>query len=333
MRVLTGDITRVLFFKAVDATDLKTPETGLSSFTVYRMRGTGAAAVMTTPTVTELDATNAPGIYKLLLDEDMVITAGKFEENMLFHITHASMAPVEREIELFRPPGFLRRMTAAAGSTGSVTLDGAGTTTEGAPGNFIEVVGGTGIGQSAIIATYTSGTKVATFVTNVGVALDATSIIDVYTSPPTIALTDVASDADMQTALTALANTPGLVWEEILASHLTSGSVGVNLFNLVTGMTALLNTNQVYQKNVAAPGFEFGMIDATTGLGATGKTVTVLVNKDSGAFGAPVGAVTEISNGMYKVSLSATEMNGDEIGFVANAAGCKTTLAKIKTQS
>lgn len=117
MRIPSGVTDQVIYFVAVDATDLKTRETGLSSFTVYRSRDGGTATAMTTPTVTELSAANMPGVYKLLLDEDMTITAGNDSEEMCFHITQASMAPVTRTIELYRP-----KIT--AGNTLGVASDG-----------------------------------------------------------------------------------------------------------------------------------------------------------------------------------------------------------------
>lgn len=104
MRIATGVTDQVIYFVAVDSTDLKTRETGLSTFTVYRDRNGAGAAAMTTPTVAEVDGSNMPGVYKLLLDEDMTIGSGNNTEAMVFHITQASMAPVTLEIELFRPP-------------------------------------------------------------------------------------------------------------------------------------------------------------------------------------------------------------------------------------
>lgn len=118
MRIPSGTTDQVIYFVAVDATDFTTRETGLSSFTVYRDRNGAGAAAMTTPTVGEVDATNMPGVYKLLLDEDMTIGAGNDSEEMVFHITHAGMAPVTRTIELYRP-----KIT--AGNTLDVTATGA----------------------------------------------------------------------------------------------------------------------------------------------------------------------------------------------------------------
>ena len=104
MRIPSGSTDRFVYFVAVDATDLKTRETGLSSFAVrYSLQG-GASAAMTTPTVNETDVTNMPGVYELLIDESGMTTlaAGHDTEELCLHITQASMAPVTRVIEIFR---------------------------------------------------------------------------------------------------------------------------------------------------------------------------------------------------------------------------------------
>lgn len=103
MRIPSGVTDQFIYFVAVDATDFTTRETGLSSFTVYRSRNGGAATAMTTPTINETSAANMPGVYELLLDEDMTIDAGDDTQEMCFHITHTGMAPVSRVIELYRP--------------------------------------------------------------------------------------------------------------------------------------------------------------------------------------------------------------------------------------
>jgi len=118
MRIPSGVTDQYIYFVAVDATDYASRETGLSSFTVYRSRNGAAAAAMTTPTINETDATNMPGVYELLLDEDMTIGAGNDSEEIVYHITHAGMAPVTRTIELYRP-----KLT--IGNTLDVTATGA----------------------------------------------------------------------------------------------------------------------------------------------------------------------------------------------------------------
>lgn len=115
MRVESGVTTRYIYFVAEDAGGDRV--TGLSSFTVYRSRNGGTAAAMTTPTINETDSSNMPGVYELLLDEDMTIGSGNDSEEMVFHITATGMEPVTRSIELYRP-----KIT--AGNTLGVESDG-----------------------------------------------------------------------------------------------------------------------------------------------------------------------------------------------------------------
>ena len=102
MRIPSGVTDQYIYFVALDATDLKTRETGLSGFTVYRSRNGAAAAAYTTPTVNETDVTNMPGVYELLLDEDMTIDSGDDSQEVCLHITKTGMAPVTRTFELYR---------------------------------------------------------------------------------------------------------------------------------------------------------------------------------------------------------------------------------------
>jgi hypothetical protein len=103
MRIPSGVVDQYIYFVAVDATDYVSRETGLSSFTVYRSRNGGAAAAYTTPTINETSSANMPGVYELLLDEDMTIDSGDDSQEIVLHITHAGMAPVTRTFELYRP--------------------------------------------------------------------------------------------------------------------------------------------------------------------------------------------------------------------------------------
>lgn len=159
MRIPSGVTDQYIYFVAVDATDLKTRETGLTSFTVYRSRNGGAAAAFTTPTINETDATNMPGVYELLLDEDMTIDAGDDSQEMVFHITQASMAPVTRVIELYRP-----KLT--AGQTLTVTASRAETSVQSIAANAITA---TAIATGAI----TSGKFAASAINAAAIATDA----------------------------------------------------------------------------------------------------------------------------------------------------------------
>jgi len=96
--ILSGVADQYTYFVAVDSTDFTTRETGLSSFTVYRSRNGAAAAAFTTPTINETSSANMPGVYELLLDEDMTLDSGDDVQHMALHITATGMAPVTKEI-------------------------------------------------------------------------------------------------------------------------------------------------------------------------------------------------------------------------------------------
>jgi hypothetical protein len=120
MRIPTGTVDQYIYFVAVDATDYVTRETGLSSFTVYRSRNGAAAAAYTTPTINETSLANMPGVYELLLDEDMDLGAGNDSEEVCLHITHAGMAPVTLTFELYRTNLTAVRGTPVTGSGSEV---------------------------------------------------------------------------------------------------------------------------------------------------------------------------------------------------------------------
>jgi len=124
MRIPSGVTDQYIYFVALDATDLKTRETGLSSFTVYRSRNGGAAAAYTTPTINETDSTNMPGVYELLLDEDMTIDSGDDSQEVCLHITHSGMAPVTRTFELYRPKATAGETLTVSSGTGNAQVKG-----------------------------------------------------------------------------------------------------------------------------------------------------------------------------------------------------------------
>lgn len=138
MRIPSGKTDQLIYFVALDSTDLKTRKTGLTTFTVYRSRNGGTATVYTTPTIAELSASNMPGVYSFAIDEDTTIASTSDSEEYCVHITQASMAPVTRTIELYRrdttsgktavvdAAGLIDANMVKAGPTGSGTAQTAG---------------------------------------------------------------------------------------------------------------------------------------------------------------------------------------------------------------
>lgn len=83
---------------------------------------------------------------------------------------------------------------------------------------------------------------------------------------------------------------------------------------------------EIDQNQTAAP-LMFLMIDSADHLaGKTGLSPTVTISKNGAAFGAPAGAVTEISVGWYKVAGNATDANTlGPLALHATSAGADPT--------
>jgi len=96
MRIAAGDVSRHLYFVAVDAADLKTRRTSLTHPAVWYSRDGGAKTVLSNPLPEHL----ADGVFKLALDQaGMVAAAGDCCE-LVLHITADEMAPVTRVVEI-----------------------------------------------------------------------------------------------------------------------------------------------------------------------------------------------------------------------------------------
>lgn len=115
---------------------------------------------------------------------------------------------------------------------------------------------------------------------------------------------------------------------------LTGGTVdGVSVVGEVIGQFALVAPYQV-AKNTALAGFMVFMRDATNpAAGKTGLTVTATRSIDGAAFAACANAVSEVSNGWYKIDLAAADLNGGTIALNFAATGAVTSVSTIITQT
>lgn len=94
------------------------------------------------------------------------------------------------------------------------------------------------------------------------------------------------------------------------------------------------NLPEGIQKNTALSNFEFVMIDSSDHVsGKTGLTVTAQRSIDGGAFAACANSVNEVSAGVYKINLSAADLNGDVVTLKFTATGADTTWITVKTES
>lgn len=105
-----------------------------------------------------------------------------------------------------------------------------------------------------------------------------------------------------------------------------------NSAGLVTVASAVSLTSNIKQ-NQALASFSFLMTDSTNHAPAAGLTVTVTRSIDGGAFAAgTLSAVTEVSDGLYKVSFAAADLNGKVVVLKAVATGADMTVERLVTQ-
>lgn len=104
-------------------------------------------------------------------------------------------------------------------------------------------------------------------------------------------------------------------------TQISGSAVSTSTAQLGVNVVTVADAYVPVKKNVAVTKFPFYMELTATGP-ATGKTVTVQVSKDGGAFSTVSDTVTEISGGWYEVDLSATELNADTVAFKATATAC-----------
>jgi hypothetical protein len=94
-----------------------------------------------------------------------------------------------------------------------------------------------------------------------------------------------------------------------------------------------LTTTSGVKKNTALSAFEFFMRDSTDHVsGKTGVDTTNERSIDGGAFAACTNAETEVANGIYKIDLSAADLNGTVITFKFTGTGADPTFITIKTE-
>ena len=100
MRLKGGDVSRVVHFVAVDAVDLYTRETSLTSTAVWYDIDGGGKTDMTTPTATHI----GNGVFKLAIDEAGMVTLPTAidEVSLVLHITADEMDAVTMIIEVYR---------------------------------------------------------------------------------------------------------------------------------------------------------------------------------------------------------------------------------------
>jgi hypothetical protein len=101
MRIVSGSTTESVYFVAFSTADHLTRITGLTSFSVF-CSVDGSTGSTHGITVTEINSTQMPGVYRALIADSTITTiTGIDSRELCIHIT-SSMDPVTRTVELYR---------------------------------------------------------------------------------------------------------------------------------------------------------------------------------------------------------------------------------------
>lgn len=168
-------------------------------------------------------------------------------------------------------------------------------------------------------------------------AIDATAIADNAIDAGAIAA-DAITAAKIAAGAIDAATFAADVDAEILsylvddATRIDASALNTASATTVPAISTAVAALQTYPKNVAIAAFMFYMED-TDGVALTGATVSCFISKDGGAFAATgTHTATEVSHGWYKVAMTQTEANCDELAFRATATGARTCNLKMRMQ-
>lgn len=88
----------------------------------------------------------------------------------------------------------------------------------------------------------------------------------------------------------------------------------------------------VIRKNVALSNFTFLLVSSTDHVtGVTGATVTATRSIDGASFASCTNSVSEVANGVYKIDLSASDLNGTLITLKFTATGADPRIITLIT--
>lgn len=357
----------------VDVADGATPETGvtLSGADQAEILKEGSGATVDVAGATWAAITGADGWYNFSLTTSHTDTLGGLTlvvqdvSVCLPVFVRAVVVPANVYDSLVLGTDFLRidpgvthSGTAQAGGANSITFAvGASSTNDFYNYGFVEITGGTGAGQGAFVQDYDGSSKVATVDRNWVVQPDNTSTYDFTPGSEGLTAAEVRAEMDANSTQFAKLGTPAVsLAADIAAADAVADAIKAKTDNLpsdpadasvVAGLIAaaeakidiidsnvdtILAATEVYKKNTAVTAFMVPIL-ATDGSPGTSLTISGEISKDGGSFAALTNAVAEVGSGWYKVNLTATEMNADEIAFAFTGTGARQRNIKIRTQS
>lgn len=122
--------------------------------------------------------------------------------------------------------------------------------------------------------------------------------------------------------------------DAVIASGVNQAIVHLGFTNVFEESLRIeIDSLEGIQKNVALSNFEFPMMLASDHVTlATGLTITSQVSKDGGVFAATDNSASEVgSTGIYKINLSASDLDADILTLKFTAATADARVITIKT--
>lgn len=252
----------------------------------------------------------------------------------------------------------VRSNTCQSGSTSTtIKLDASASSTD----DFykyqtVTITGGTGAGQSAIIDSYVGSTKVATVNKTWATTPNATSTFCILRESELQSSGSVSLGTNAPSGwINEAAFATGAITSNVLATNAASEVASAVRTELTTELglidsaisgipsaatisstvwsetTRTLSNPAGLQKNTAVSNFNFVLVDSSDNP-VTGATVTSERSIDGGSFASCTNSASEIGSGVYKINLSASDLNGDVVTLKFTATGAKSRLITIFTE-
>lgn len=280
-----------------------------------------------TNSASEIDATNAPGAYKLTLTTDECTCntgtlAGKSSTanvsivpiSISFEQLPTVAAGATNGLPIVDSSGMAKANveaingSATSGNNATLSLKKLSITNTDFGGYGIEVTTTTAGGSGGPIKLTGSGSG------NIGLQINAYEGMR------------VTSTGGTNNAINLIPAVAGYGIDGTIHGNITG-----NLLGNVTGSVGSISTVRP-KKNASLDNFMFPMFDATTKNPKAGLTVTAERAIDGNPFSPCSNAAVELSNGVYRVSLSADDLNGNKIMLRFSATGADDQLIEIITQ-
>lgn len=282
----------------------------------------------------EIDATNAPGRYSLLLTTaeasfNLVTLTGKSStSNVILIDISCSFENLPTAV-----PNAANGLLTFGTGAGQINVDGAGNASAnvqkwlgttvlalGAAGSIPITDATTGI----LFANATrTGTAQAGTVNSITLDAGASSTTDAYLN--NTVFIDNGTGAFQAATISAYNGTTKVA---TFVSQVTTAPVNGSKFAIVpfgqvaatvvgnVTVATILSSAAQFKKGVQSPAFVFALTDDVNHQPVTGKSPIVQISKDAGALANPNQAVAEIGGGLYYIPFfTATEMNCNALGI------------------